>query len=51
MTEQTPAAETTPPAQWTMEKVKGASPQELRRAIEAGLLVALGFGPSRKRSR
>lgn len=36
--------------QWTDEDVDKASPEELREAMDKGLLRDLGFGPSRKRA-
>lgn len=51
-----PAAAGTAPAQpaganhqWTIEDVKKASPQEVDKAINDGLLADLGFNPRKKR--
>lgn len=39
----------TQPRQWTLEDVKAAEPDAIVAATEAGLLVALGYGPRQKR--
>jgi hypothetical protein len=49
---QQPAAPPEPdpgPRQWTMADVDASSPSELVEAMEAGLLVDLGYNPSRRR--
>jgi hypothetical protein len=51
---QQPAAPPEPdpaPRQWTMADVDASSPSELVKAMEAGLLVDLGYNPSRSRRR
>jgi hypothetical protein len=35
--------------QWTIEDVKGASPSEVAKAVEDGLLIDLGYSPTQKR--